>query len=57
MELNKDADPNCKACHGYGLVSIGTICTGFGGEPESIECMCVLYKKIGMNPETGERKK
>ena len=54
MEKNKieteknRADPDCDACHGSGKVNVGSICTGFGGKPEYIECMCVLYNKIGM---------
>lgn len=45
---DKDADPNCEACHGFGMVNIGSICTGFGGKPEYVDCMCKVYKKIGI---------
>lgn len=46
-----NADPNCKGCNGYGKVNVGSICYGFGAEPKMIQCMCVLYKKLGMNTQ------
>lgn len=46
-----DAIQDCKTCHGWGKVNIGSICTGFGGEPSMIDCMCKVYKKIGMDME------
>lgn len=49
MEKDPRADPNCKTCNGYGIVDIsGNICYGFGAKPEIDECMCILYKKLGM---------
>jgi hypothetical protein len=49
--MNEKADPDCKWCNGYGSVNVGTICTGFGGEPESIDCMCITYKAIGFKKD------
>lgn len=46
--LDPNANPNCKACHGYGMVNVGSICYGFGAEPKLFECMCILYKKLKM---------
>ena len=57
IEKDPEADPNCKVCNGYGRVNFGNICTGFGGTVETMSCMCKVYKKIGINSETGEKLK
>lgn len=50
IKKNPKADPECKSCGGYGRVNVGSICYGFGARPDIIECMCILYRKLGIDP-------
>ncbi len=57
MSQNPEAISDCKWCHGTGRVNYGNVCSGFGGRVETTTCMCLVYKKIKMDPETGEKTK
>lgn len=50
-----DANPNCKTCGGCGYFTIGSMCSGFGGEKnrDTFICNCtILYRMKKKRKET-----
>jgi len=53
-----DADPRCKVCGGCGYFTVGSICSGFGGERnrETFVCNCTIIYAMKKSRDAKRKK-